>query len=97
MSSNTALFTSCERNSVTHSGTNAVTYSCSDSEPEVYVTYWILAQLLVRSHKPSLFGPVHKYLRVRHDYADEKRLAARSAREKSNFKLMAKVFSQCGS
>lgn len=75
---------------------NAVMYSCGGGEPEVDMTYWILAQLLIRSHKPSLFGPVNKYLGVRHDYADEKRLAARSAREKSNFKLMAKVFSQCG-
>lgn len=39
------------------------------------MTYRILAQLLIRSHKPSLFGPVNKYLRVRHDYADEERLA----------------------
>lgn len=76
MSSNTALFTSCKKkkNSVTHSGMNGVMYSWSGGEPGVYCTYWILAQLLIRSHKPSLFSPVNKDLGVRHDYADEKRL-----------------------
>lgn len=89
MSSNTALFTSCwkTKNSVTVSGMHAV--MCSGSaEIGVYSTYRILAQLFVGSHKPSLFSPLNKHLRIRHNNAYEMRLATWNTREKSNIKLM---------
>lgn len=53
----------------------AVMYSSSSTEIWVYSTYRILAQLFVGSHKPSLFSPVNKHLRVGHNNAYEMRLA----------------------
>lgn len=42
------------------------------------MTYWILAQLFVGFHKPSLFSPADKHLRVRHNYAYKISLATRN-------------------
>lgn len=46
------------------------------------MTYRVLAELFIGSHKSSAFSPIHKHLRIRYDYAYEIRLVTQNTREK---------------